>query len=126
MHNIKDIRKNLEIYKKKIAERNSSTNFDTLIKLDEENRSLIKKKETKEQEKKTLSKSKNTSNFELSKKLSVEIDIISKSQIELQDKIFSILSGIPNIALADVPIGDNEKSNKQIERNVGRRCSRRI
>ena len=116
MHNIKDIRKNLEIYKKKITERNSSINFDTLINLDEENRNLIKKKEAKEQEKKTLSKSKNPSNFELSKKLSVEIDIVSKSQIKLQDKIFSILSGIPNIALEDVPVGADEKSNKLIHK----------
>ena len=45
MHNIKDIRKNLEIYKKKISERNSSVNFDSLIKFDKENRDLIQKKE---------------------------------------------------------------------------------
>ena len=52
MHNIKDIRKNLDFYKKKIVERNNSLNFDLLVNLDEENRGLIKKKETKEQEKK--------------------------------------------------------------------------
>ena len=52
MHNIRDIRKNLQIYKQKILERNSSINFDSLIKLDEENRNLIQKKEKKEQEKK--------------------------------------------------------------------------
>ena len=69
MHNIKDIRKNLETFKKKISERNSTVDFDALIKLDEENRFLIQKKEKKEQEKKILSKSKDASNFELSKKL---------------------------------------------------------
>ena len=63
MHNIKDIRKNLDFYKKKIVERNNSLNFDLLVNLDEENRGLIKKKETKEQEKKLISKSKNLSNF---------------------------------------------------------------
>ena len=67
MHNIKDIRKYLDVYKKQISERNSSIDFDELIKLDEENRDLIQKKEKKEQEKKSLSKSKNPSNFELSK-----------------------------------------------------------
>ena len=54
MHNIKDIRKNLEIYKKKILERNSSINFDALIKLDEDNRSLIQKKEKKRTRKKII------------------------------------------------------------------------
>ena len=54
MHNIKDIRKNLEVYKKKISERNNSINFDSLIKLDQENRFYIQKKEKKEQEKKNI------------------------------------------------------------------------
>ena len=114
MHNIRDIRKNLQIYKQKILERNSSINFDSLIEYDEENRNLIQKKEKKEQEKKLLSKSKNPSNFELSKKISIEIDLISKSQNELQNKIFTILSNIPNLAHEDVPIGKDEKSNKLI------------
>jgi seryl-tRNA synthetase len=114
MHNIKDIRKNLEFYKKKISERNSSIDFDVLIKLDKENRDLIQKRENKEQEKKLLSKSKDTTNFEISKKLTIEIDILSKSQKKLQNKIFTILSNIPNIAHEVVPIGKDEKSNKKI------------
>jgi len=44
--------------------------------------------------------------------LSKEIISISKSQNNLQDKIFSILSNIPNLAHNDVPIGKDEKSNK--------------
>ena len=31
MHNIKEIRKDLDFFKKKISERNSSINFDDLI-----------------------------------------------------------------------------------------------
>ena len=114
MHNIKDIRKNLEIYKKKILERNSSINFDALIKLDEDNRSLVQKKEKKEQEKKLLSKAMDKSNFKFSKKLTLEIDILTKSQNELQNKMFNILSNIPNIAHSDVPVGKDEKSNRLI------------
>ena len=71
MHNIKDIRKNLDFFKKKILERNSSINFDDLILFDKDNRELITQKEKKEQEKKLLSKSKNPINFEKSKNLSV-------------------------------------------------------
>ena len=114
MHSLKEIRKNLEVYKKKIIERNSSINFDQLIKLDQENRDLIQKKEKKEQEKKLLSKSKEPSNFEISKKLTIEIDDLFKFQNELQNKIFNILSNIPNVANDDVPVGKDEKSNKLI------------
>ena len=116
MHNIKEIRKNLEIFKKKISERNSAVNFEELMKLDEKNRDLIQRKEKKEQEKKLLSKSKDPSNFEISKKLTIEIDDLSKSQDELQKKILNILSNIPNIAYTDVPIGKDDKSNKLIYR----------
>jgi len=117
MHNIKEIRKNLDFFKKKISERNSSINFDDLIEYDKENRELIQKKERKEQEKKLLSKSKDSKNFEKSKKLSKEIDEIAKNQIFLQHKIYTILSNIPNIARDDVPIGFDEKSNKLIKQN---------
>jgi len=117
MHNIKDIRKNLDLFKKKISERNSSINFDDLIALDKNNRELIQEKEKKEQEKKLLSKSKDPLNFEKSKNLSKEIDIIIKKHIILQKKIFLIISNIPNIARDDVPIGIDEKSNKIIKQH---------
>ena len=78
MHNIKEIRKDLELFKKKVSERNSSINFDVLITLDKDNRELIQKKEKKEQEKKSLSKSKDPTNFKKSKDLSKEIDQIAK------------------------------------------------
>ena len=117
MHNIKDIRKNLDFFRKKISERNSTINLDELILLDKENRELILHKETKEQEKKLLSKSKVSTNFEKSKNLSKEIDEIAKKQIVQQDKIFSILSATPNIARDDVPVGIDEKANKIIKQN---------
>jgi seryl-tRNA synthetase len=115
MHNIKEIRKDLDFFKKKISERNSSINFDDLIILDKENRELIQKKEKKEQEKKLLSKSKDSANFNKSKRLSIEINEIGKKQNILQKKIFTILSKIPNIALDEVPVGIDAKSNKVIK-----------
>jgi len=115
MHSIKEIRKDLDFFKKKISERNSTINFDDLIVLDKENRVLIQQKEKKEQEKKLLSKSKDSANFEKSKQLSNVIDEIAKKQITLQDKISASLSNIPNIALDDVPIGVDAKSNKLIK-----------
>ncbi|MDC0418599.1 serine--tRNA ligase [Pelagibacteraceae bacterium] len=117
MHNIKEIRKNLDFFKKKISERNSLINFDELIILDEKNRDLIQQKEKKEQEKKILSKSKDPSNFVKSKNLSKEIDKIVQNQTIQQNKIYKILSNIPNIAKDEVPIGRDEKSNKIIKQN---------
>jgi len=115
MHSIKEIRKDLDFFKKKISERNSSINFDDLIIFDKENRELIQKKEKKEHDKKFLSKSKDSANFDKSKKLSIEINEIGKKQDVLQKKIFTILSKIPNIALDEVPVGIDAKSNKVIK-----------
>ena len=115
MHNIKEIRKDLDFFKKKISERNSYINFDELITQDKENRELIQQKEKKEQEEKLLSKSKDPTNFEKSKILSKEIDEIVNKHITLKNKISIILSSIPNIARDDVPVGINEKSNKIIK-----------
>ena len=115
MHNIKEIRKDLDFFKKKISQRNSSINFDDLINLDKDNRELIQHKEKKEQEKKLLSKLKDPANFEKSKDLSKEISDITKKQIILSNKILIILSNVPNIARDDVPVGTDEKSNKLIK-----------
>ena len=52
MHNLKDIRNNIDIFKKKISQRNVDINFDKLMELDKSNRVIIQKKELLEQEKK--------------------------------------------------------------------------
>ncbi len=117
MHNLKDIRNNTEFFKKKIKDRNVSVNFKELLELDINNRDLIKQKEKLEQEKKILSKNKDSKNFEKSKKLSSNIKKFDEQQKILQKKINIIVSSIPNVALDDVPIGVDEKSNKIIKKN---------
>ena len=52
MHDIKDIRKNIEVYKKKFLERNVNLDVNDFNKKDSLNRELINKKEKLEQEKK--------------------------------------------------------------------------
>ena len=64
MHNIKDIRKNLHDYKRKLKDRNFDLDLDLFKMLDGKNRKLISEKEKLEQEKGILSKSKDKSNFE--------------------------------------------------------------
>ena len=116
MHNIKDLRKNLDKYNKKFLDRNFEFNISKFESLDNENRKLISEKEKLEHEKKTLSKSKDKSNFEKSKKISNELIKISKEQNIAQKKINDLLHILPNIALDEVPIGKDEKSNKLIEK----------
>ena len=48
MINFKDVKKNIDSFKKKINERNATVEFDELIKLDKSNRELIQKKESLE------------------------------------------------------------------------------
>ena len=117
MHNLKDIRKDKEFFKKKFSERNTEINLDSILDLDKENRDLISKKEILEQEKKTISKQKDSKNFEKSKVISSKIKDISESQNKIQKSLNEKLSFLPNIALDDVPVGKNEISNKLIKEN---------
>jgi seryl-tRNA synthetase len=117
MHNLKDLRKNLKVYKKKFQERNLNFDINKFDKIDKTNRELINKKELLEQEKKSLSKSKDQSNFDKSKKISKELDKIILEQSVAQKEINSILTNLPNIANDKVPIGTDNKSNKLIKKN---------
>ena len=116
MHNLKSIRENPDVFKKKISSRNVDINLDELLNLDKKNREIIQKKEKLEQEKKIISKTKDKSQFEKSKKISKEIENLEESQKKIQKKIDLILNFIPNIALDDVPLGKDEKSNKELKR----------
>ena len=116
MLNLKDLRNNLKIFKKKFKERNVEFDVDNFIKKDTFNRDLIIKKEKLEQEKKILSKSKDKATFIKSKKISEEISILTKQQNNSQRDLNNILYSLPNIALDDVPIGKDESLNKLIKK----------
>ena len=114
MHNIKDIRNNFEVFKNKIKDRNFDVNFNELVELDKENRTLIQDKEKFEMEKKSISKSKDETLFAKSKEITIKIDEISKKQKIVKDKLDNILTSIPNIPLDDVPRGKDENTNKEV------------
>ena len=78
MIDLKEIRKNLEFFKKKLNQRNSQVDLNKIIEIDKQNREIIQKKETLENEKKTISKEKKPENFKKSKKLSSNIEELSK------------------------------------------------
>ena len=116
MHNLKELRKDLDNFKKKIKNRNIDFDINKFKKIDALNRELINEKEKLEHEKKSLSKSKDKSNFEKSKKISEEISELEKKQIFSQSEIDKILFSLPNLAQEDVPVGRDEKSNKLIKK----------
>ena len=117
MHDLKELRKNLKIYKKKLKERNFDFDSEKFENIDKINRDLIQKKELLEQEKKSLSKSKDKSNFEKSKEISKLIDKLILDQKKSQKELDQIISYLPNIADENVPIGKDEKSNKFIKKD---------
>ena len=116
MHNIKDIRDNIDDFIKLILKRNVKIDKNNIIDLDKNNRKLIQEKEKLEKEKKDISKSKDKALFEKSKKISLEIEKISKLQSDTKKKLDDIFSSIPNVPLSDVPDGKDENSNVEIEK----------
>ena len=116
MHDIKSIRKNPDFYIKKFAQRNVNFDIKKLLDLDKKNRELIQSKEKFEQEKKIISQKKDKSQFERSKKISLEIEKLNNNQIKTKKEVELFLSSLPNIALDDVPIGKDENSNKIINK----------
>tara|TARA_Y100001970_G_scaffold246780_1_gene314980 strand:+ start:1233 stop:2492 length:1260 start_codon:yes stop_codon:yes gene_type:complete len=114
MHNIKDIRNNSDNFKEQIKSRNVDIKINEILELDSKNRNLIHEKETLEEEKKNISKTRDKSLFSKSKEISAKLDTIIKNQSEVKNKLDIILSSLPNIPLNDVPKGKDEKSNKEI------------
>ena len=117
MHNIKEIRNDIEAFKKALEKRFLDIDVNKILSLDENNRKYIQQKEVLEKEKKDMSKSKDKSLFEKSKKISLEIEKINKSQKITKKELESILSSIPNLPFLDVPIGKDENSNIEISKS---------
>ena len=117
MHNLKEIRKDFDAFKKSLEKRATDINFDKLKDLDIKNREFIQKKESLEKEKKDISKSKDKSLFAKSKEISSEIEKINKQQVVIKKELDYILSNIPNIPHSDVPNGKDENDNLEIKKS---------
>ena len=117
MHNLKEIRKDFDAFKKSLEKRATDINFDKLKDLDIKNREFIQKKESLEKEKKDISKSKDKSLFAKSKEISSEIEKINKQQTVIKKELDYILSNIPNIPHSDVPNGKDENDNVEIKKS---------
>ena len=117
MHNLKEIRKDFDAFKKSLKSRSIDIEFDKIKDLDIENRKLIQKKEALESEKKDISKSKDKSLFNKSKEISSDIDKIFQEQQKIKTNLDKILSNLPNIPHKDVPNGKDENDNVEISKS---------
>ena len=117
MHNLKEIRKDFEKFKKALKKRFINTDCDKLEDLDGKNRIFIQKKEALEKEKKDISKSKDKTLFAKSKEISSAIEKISTQQKIIKKDLEKILSNIPNIPHIDVPNGKDENDNIEISKS---------
>ena len=117
MHNLKEIRKDFDEFKKSLEKRIIDINFDKLKDLDIKNRELIQQKENLEKEKKDISKSKDKTLFAKSKEISLSIEKINEQQKKVKLELDNILSNIPNIPHPDVPIGKDEKDNIEVSKS---------
>jgi len=117
MHNIKEIRNDIEAFKKALNKRFLDIDVDKILTMEENNRENKQKRELHEKEKKDISKSKDQSLFEKYKKISSEVDNISKLKTKVKNKLETILSSIPNIPHSDVPTGKDENSNIEISKS---------
>ena len=117
MHNLKEIRKDFDSFKKALEKRIADFDIDKLKNLDLKNREFIQKKELLEKEKKEISKSKDKSLFAKSKEISLSIEKIDSQQKLVKDDLDKILSNIPNIPHDDAPIGKDENDNIELKKN---------
>ena len=117
MHNIKQIRKDFNNFINSLKQRNVNINFDLIIKLDEQNRDLIQKKENFEKKKKEISKTKDKSLFAKSKEISKQLAITTDEQKKIKNELEEILSSIPNTPNEDVPVGRDEIDNIEISKS---------
>ena len=117
MHNLKEIRENLEHFKTSLSHRNSEVDYDQILDLDKKNRQLIQEKEKFEMEKKNISKSKDESLFEKSKEISKKIENLSKEQKIIKNELDNLLSSIPNLPLDEVPVGKDENDNVEVTKS---------
>ena len=117
MHNLKEIRKDFDNFKKVLKKRFIDVDLNKLKNLDIQNREFIQKKENLEKEKKDISKSKDKTLFSKSKEISLTIEKITEQQKIVKLDLEKILSNIPNIPHADVPEGKNENDNIEVSQS---------
>lgn len=119
---LKQIRENPDLFRETIKNRKAKADVDKILALDKEWRSVMSEVEFLRAEQNRLSKNKNFSQDELEKAKAMKerIKELEKQQEPIQSELDQMLYSVPNVPLADVPIGLDETGNKVL-REVGKK-----
>ena len=122
MHDINFIRENPEIFDKLLKKRFIEPKSNIIISLDTKKRSFLTKSQELRANRKTLSSSFSNLNdidkIELQKKVQLiknQIDELEKDIFNIDEQLKNTLSGLPNLPHSDVPVGEDENTNKLIK-----------
>ncbi len=119
---LKQIRENPDLFRETIKNRRAKVEVDKILALDKEWRSVMSEVEFLRAEQNRLSKNRNFSQDELEKAKSMKERIreLEKQQEPFQAELEAMLYLVPNVPLADVPVGLDETGNKVL-REVGKK-----
>ena len=122
MHDINFIRENPEIFDELLKKRFIEPKSNIIISLDTKKRSILTKSQELRANRKTLSSSFSNLNdidkIELQKKVQLiknKIDELEKDILNIDEQLKNTLSGLPNLPHSDVPVGEDENTNKLIK-----------
>ena len=122
MHDINFIRENPEIFDELLKKRFIEPKSNIIISLDTKKRSILTKSQELRANRKTLSSSFSNLNdidkIELQKKVQLiknQIDELEKDIFTIDEQLKNTLSGLPNLPHSDVPLGEDENTNKLIK-----------
>ncbi len=112
MIDIKLIRENSDIVKKKLQDRGASVDIDRIINLDKERRKLIQEIENLKAEKNKLGPRDQDRGREIKEKIKNLEPELEKIEKEFSD----LMLKVPNLPLDDVWIGKDERDNKVVKK----------
>ena len=122
MHDINFIRENPETFDELLRKRFIEPKSNIIISLDTKKRSILTKSQELRANRKNLSSSFSNLNdidkIELQKKVQLiknQIDELEKDIFNIDEQLKNTLSGLPNLPHSDVPVGEDENTNKLIK-----------
>jgi len=113
MLDIKFIRENPEKVKKGIADKGFNVDINEIIELDKKTRQLQFEVQNLREERNKAAKEKN---IDKGKEIKQKLDSLEKELMPLTEKLDNLLSRIPNLPLAQVPVGKGEEGNMEVRK----------
>ncbi|MEO9599707.1 serine--tRNA ligase [Parasphingorhabdus sp.] len=127
MHDIKYIRENPEVFDAALARRGAEPAAQILLALDEQSRALKTQLQDgqarRNEASKSIGKAKGQGDEETAQALMAEVAELKSKMPEIEEqerevsgRLQNILGALPNLPADDVPIGDDEDENVEVER----------